>query len=400
MSLPGVLSANWESRKRWLDLPFELDEYEDRMERLRDLMDRLGLSALLLFAAPKQSGNLRWISNFDSYVGYSFFLIPREGDPVLGTDSLFRMEPMQSGVWMTWVKDYRPSYPVAAEPEGLLDNLKDAVSGLSSTGIIGFVGEDAFTYELSSKIRMFISEDRIVDATYDYLAEKAVKSLPEIEIIRKVSDIGVVGLQAARDTARTGVSECDVAAEAIAAMFRAGAQNLYGPFPVCVVSGPRTLLKNCAPTDRKIESGDLLFLDIEPEYAGYGTDLARVMKVEGSAEGDELNFLECARLGLLAAVEATRPGKSIGEVEEKALEVGDAMGYRGRYYLKCHGLGTSKFRDVPRPVQKNYILRSGETINYESILLDEKYGGATLEDTVLVTDSAYEVLSRCEHRWW
>jgi Xaa-Pro aminopeptidase len=363
-------------------------------------MDRLGLSALLLFAAPKQSGNLRWISNFDSYVGYSFFLIPREGGPVLGTDSLFRMEPMQSGVWMTWVKDYRPSYPVAAEPEGLLGNLKDAVSELSSTGIIGFIGEDAFTYELSSKIRMFISEDRIVDATYDYLAEKAVKSLPEIEIIRKVSDIGVVGLQAARDTARAGVSECDVAAEAIAAMFRAGAQNLYGPFPVCVVSGPRTLLKNCAPTDRKIESGDLLFLDIEPEYAGYGTDLARVMKVEGSAEGDELNFLECARLGLLAAIEATRPGKSIGEVEEKALEVGDAMGYRGRYYLKCHGLGTSKFRDVPRPVQKNYILRSGETINYESILLDEKYGGATLEDTVLVTDSAYEVLSRCEHRWW
>lgn len=400
MSLPGILPADWESREKWLDLPFETAEYEGRMSRLRALMERLELSALLLFAAPKQSGNLRWIANFDSYVGYSFLLLPREGEPVLGTDSLFRMEPMQSSAWMTWVRDYRPARPVAADPNGLQGHLRDAVSTLSLTGRIGFVGEDAFTYELSTRIRTFIPEDRIVNATYDYLAEKAVKSPAEIEVIRKVSDIGVEGLKAAREAARPGASENEVAAEAVAAMFRAGSQNLYGPFPVCLVSGPRTLLKNCAPTDRTIQPGDLLFLDIEPEYEGYGTDLARVMKVGGTADGDELNFLECARLGLLSAVEATRPGRSLGEIETKALKIADEMGYQGRYYLKGHGLGTTKFRDLPRPVQKDYVLRPGETINYESILLDEKFGGATLEDTVLVTESGHEVLSRCEHRWW
>ncbi|MFQ5913722.1 MAG: M24 family metallopeptidase [Nitrospinota bacterium] len=401
MKLPGILPADWEARQKWMQLPFERAEYEDRLRRLQALMDRKDLSALLLFAAPKQSGNLRWIANFDSYVGYSFLLIAREGEPVLGTDSLFRMEPMQSGAWMTWVRDYRPARPVAADPDGLLNHLKDAVSALPSGTRIGFVGEDAFTYELSSKIRReIIAPDRIADSTYDYLAAKAIKSPAELALIRKVVEAGVEGLKAARRAARHGVTESEVAAEAVAAMFRAGSQNLYGPFPVCVVSGQRTALKNVAPTNRIIERGDLVFLDIEPEVEGYGTDLARVMKVDETARDDELNFLECARLGLEAAIEATAPGKTLAEIEAAALDVAVGMGYSARYCLKGHGLGTTKFRDVPRPVEKDYVLRPGETVNYESILLDERFGCATLEDTVQVTETAREVLSRCERKWW
>ena len=127
---------------------------------------------------------------------------------------------------------------------------------------------------------------------------------------------------------------------------------------------------------------------------------AQVIKVDEAAQGDELNFLECARLGLLAAIGATAPGKTLGEAEAAALQVADGMGYAGRYFLKGHGLGTTKFRDVPRPVEKDYVLRPGETVNYESILLDERFGCATLEDTIRITESGHEVLGRCEHRWW
>jgi Xaa-Pro aminopeptidase len=381
-------------------LPFEMSEYEDRLRRLKDFMDRQDLSALLLFAAPKQSGNIRWIANFDSYVGYTFLLIPREGGPVLGTDSLFRMEPMQSSAWMTWVRDYRPARPVATDPEGLLNHLRDAVSSLPSGSRIGFVGEDAFSYELSSEIRQFVSPERIVEATYGFLAEKSIKTPAELAVIRKVVGMGVEGLKAARRATRPGVTENEVAAEAVAAMFRAGSQNLYGPFPVCLASGPRTLLKNVAPTDRRIEKGDLVFLDIEPEFEGYGTDLARVITVDQEARADELNFLECARLGLEAAIGATAPGKTLGQVGTAALKIAEEMGYSGRYYLKGHGLGTTKFRDLPRPVEKDYILRPGETINYESILLDERFGCATLEDTLQITETGCEIISQCERKWW
>ncbi len=400
MKMPGILPADWDARREWMALPFEEAEYEDRLSRLRRLMDRRDLSALLLFAAPRQSGNVRWIANFDSYVGYTFLLLPREGEPVLGTDSLFRMEPIQSGAWMTWVWDYRPARPVAADPDGLPGHLRDAVSVLPAGGRVGFVGEDAFNFALSSRVREIIPPDRIVEATRDYLAEKAVKSPAELAVIRRVVGMGVEGLMAARDTAHPGVTENEVAAKTVAAMFRAGSQNLYGPFPVCLVSGKRTLLKNVAPTNRKLEKGDLLFWDIEPELEGYGTDLARVIKVDETAEGDELNFLECSRLGLLAAIEATAPGKTLGEAESAALRVAKEMGCAGRYTLKGHGLGTTKFRDLPRPVEKDYVLRPGETVNFESILLDVRFGCATLEDTVRITETGREVLSRCEHRWW
>ncbi|MEE9273771.1 MAG: M24 family metallopeptidase, partial [bacterium] len=123
---------------------------------------------------------------------------------------------------------------------------------------------------------------------------------------------------------------------------------------------------------------------------GGSAELAEVLSVRAPPDGRREK----------AAIGATRPGRTLAEVEGAALAVAERMGFAGRYYLKGHGLGTTKFRDLPRPVQKGYVLRAGETVNYESILLDPRFGCATLEDTLHLTRGGCEVLSRCPRKWW
>ena len=88
-------------------LPFPLEEYERRVNCLRSEMERAGIEGLVICGAPKRSGYVRYIANFESYIGTTFVIIPLSGSPVLVTDSQFRQEPMQAGMWMTWIEEVR-----------------------------------------------------------------------------------------------------------------------------------------------------------------------------------------------------------------------------------------------------------------------------------------------------
>jgi hypothetical protein len=61
---------DWEHRKEWLDMPFPMEEYEDRVARVRLEMKAQGLDCLLIYGAPVWlNGDVRWISNFLTVIG-------------------------------------------------------------------------------------------------------------------------------------------------------------------------------------------------------------------------------------------------------------------------------------------------------------------------------------------
>lgn len=394
----GVLPYDPGSRRPWLDLPFSLAEYQGRLDRVRLAMGSHGLERLLLFGAPKLSGNVRWLANFDSFVGYTVVTVPASGDPALVTDSMFRGEPLQSGAWMTWMADYRPVRPAAGDPDGFVRAVVDAAGGAAG-GTVGFVGEDFFPYFLAHRLRQAFGPAAIPDFTQEFLQLKAVKTEGELTVVRRAIAIGDAGLRAAGHAIKPGVTEAALAATCVAAMFAAGAHNLYGPFPVNMVAGPRAMLKSVPPSPRPVEHGDLVFMDIEPEYYGYGTDLARTA-VAGRATGDQRRMLEAALTAEEAAIAATHAGVTLRDLERVAVGVAEAEGFPRTYYFKVHGLGTTKFRDVPRPHELDYRLRPGEVINFESILVVPGLGQATIEDSLLVTPVGCEVLSTAPRRLW
>ena len=58
---------DWENRKEWLDIPFPLEEYEQRVTNIQQAMKEADLQSLVIHGAPGWlAGAVRYISNFPS----------------------------------------------------------------------------------------------------------------------------------------------------------------------------------------------------------------------------------------------------------------------------------------------------------------------------------------------
>ena len=55
---------DWDSRKKYLDLPFPVSEYERRLRELRSKMREAGIDSLLVFGNSAEYGDLVYFANF------------------------------------------------------------------------------------------------------------------------------------------------------------------------------------------------------------------------------------------------------------------------------------------------------------------------------------------------
>jgi Xaa-Pro aminopeptidase len=103
---------------------------------------------------------------------------------------------------------------------------------------------------------------------------RLVKEDEEINRMRASAKVADAGMKAAVESLRQGMTESQVAAEAEYAMRQAGAEDFYRTY---VSSGPRTNIAHGVPTLRKIESGDMVTIDLHPTVNGYTADLYRTV---------------------------------------------------------------------------------------------------------------------------
>ncbi len=142
-------------------------------------------------------------------------------------------------------------------------------------------------------------------------------------MIRHAYRIAEAGLRAAVDAIRVGVSERAVAAEAEAAMRRAGAEGTG--IDTIVASGPNSRPILARSTFRSIQADELVLLTLAPRYEGYHAAIGRPVLVGDPGAGDRPRAGDgMARPGACAA--ALRPGVKGREVEA----LGRAVVGRGR----------------------------------------------------------------------
>jgi Creatinase/Prolidase N-terminal domain len=76
----GRVGYSWEERQPWLHLPFPVEEYEGRIEKVRRLMRERGLDGLVVHGNRAERAPVRYLSNFeDYYSGDTLIVIPLAG---------------------------------------------------------------------------------------------------------------------------------------------------------------------------------------------------------------------------------------------------------------------------------------------------------------------------------
>jgi Xaa-Pro aminopeptidase len=392
-----------EDRRPWTVLPFPQSEYERRVSEVRDRLRANNLAAVVAFSNNADPGHARYLANFEAGPGETFVVVTLEGGPMLTTNWLMHGEPMHTSIWTTWLEDVRP-----AERAGFTLSPKTTVAGqvaerLHEAGVhdgrIGVAGTSIIPYGVFAELRERLAKAELTDADGLLLAIRARKSPPEIEAMRRAARISGRMHETAIEMIAPGVSEREVAARAHGVAFVEGADGLA--FATAVTGGPRAGLKHCAPSDRRFQGGDMVFLDMGAVYHGYCADVSRTLAV-GRPTREQQRFLETGLAMFEAVLSRIRPGVRVKDLIAVARGIAEREGFAADFMPGGfgHGLGCSLFEQPSlRPIS-DAVLEAGHTFALEPMLIRTHFGTACIEETVLVTAHGAEPLSGCALRAW
>lgn len=226
---------------------------------------------------------------------------------------------------------------------------------------------------------------------------RQVKDRFELEMLRRAIDITVGAHRAAMRAAAPGMYEYELEA-IIEFNFRLGGAERVG-FPSIVGSGPNSVILHYDKNRRRMESGDLVVIDIGAEYSYYTADVTRTLPVSGRFTPRQRRVYELVLGAQQAAIDAVRPGVTVRQLDGIArtwlrANAGDACGVRTCDAYFVHGLSHWLGMDVHDVGDYGRPLEPGMVLTIEpGIYLPNEHLGVRIEDDVLVTEDGHEVLS-------
>jgi Xaa-Pro dipeptidase len=191
---------------------------------------------------------------------------------------------------------------------------------------------------------------------------------------------------------RPGRTEAEVGADIAAAIVAEG--HAVAEF-VIVASGPNAASPHHSLSDRVIERGDLVVVDIGgPLPSGYNSDCTRTYAAGLAPVGEVATAYAALQAAQQAAVDAVRPGVTCEGVDEAARSVLREAGLDGFFIHRTgHGIGLD-VHEEPYVVAGNDLpLEPGMAFSIEPGVYVPGRWGARIEDIVVVTAAGVERLN-------
>ena len=137
------------------------------------------------------------------------------------------------------------------------------------------------------------------------------------------------------------------------------------------------------PTNRMIETGDNLLLDIYPYMKGYDCDITNTLNVGGNPTALQQKAMEASIAGLKACEEIARPGVSAHqfyEVQTDAIAAYDPRWKKMQGHAG-HALGL-EHPEAPDFVSGNSeTITEGDVITFEPHVFGDPFQGCRVEHT-------------------
>ena len=373
-----------------MNLAFPIATYHDRVAGVRAELERRGLDGVVVTLPDA----IHWLTGFDT-IGYlwsqSVVIDLNDDEPVLHTRTT--EEPgVLATTWLTTAKyyDIATQDPTAE----LADTLRDR--GLAN----GRLGVDlrsfAFLPAQREQLAELLPEVEWVDTT-DLVAElRLVKTPLELAYQRQAAAIADAAMNATLAALRPGVSEVEMAGLAAAALGAAGSE--YAAIPPMVSSGPRSAMVHAMASRRVIGQGDVICVELGASVHRYHAIVMRTAVI-GAPPARVSAVYDCARRGMEAALEASKPGAAAHEPDDACNAVLDELDLVRR---RCHRIGYSIGVAYPpgwlEPMMlvagDEHVLGPGMSFSLEpNLALADEGFGIKVGETVLCTEDGAERLS-------
>jgi Xaa-Pro aminopeptidase len=171
-----------------------------------------------------------------------------------------------------------------------------------------------------------------------------------------------------------------------------GSQAL--PFEIIVASGPRAALPHARPTERVIEDGDPVVIDMGAKYEGYASDLSRTLCV-GTPDDTFRKVYNTVLKAQQAAANMISKGTTGKAADYTARQIIRKAGYGEAFgHSLGHGVGLAA-HELPRlgPNSED-ALTEGMVFTIEPGIYLSGWGGVRIEDTVVMENGKVKPVTR------
>ncbi len=387
----GTMAKDWESGVNYPRLR------EERAQKAQAAIKAAGLGGVLCFTMD----NVRYVTGthigewardkFDRYA-----ICPAEGTVYL----------------------WDPAPPAKRKSSPWIDNTLGApVSTLQGALPPGFGIETVFAKQIKSKMvdlgieRMPLGIDlmelpmlraleaegvEIVDGQQAMLDAREIKTPDEIELLKVAAGMVDATYMDIAKAIKPGARESDLVAIANERLYSMGSERVE-----CVnsVAGPRGAPHSHTFSDRIIQPGDMIFLDIMHSFNGYHTCYYRTF-ICGKPNKAQIEAYEICSQWVNAAIDAIKPGATLDDVAN-VWPRAEEFGYRNEdeaFLLQFgHGIGLSLWE---RPIISRRYMGSKTKLKEGMVFAVECWKGATdgsgaarIEEEVVVTKDGCEIIT-------
>lgn len=242
-------------------------------------------------------------------------------------------------------------------------------------------------YQSVASLEFFkkITENIVTDKTLDNIISdlRIIKSEYELEQIAKAQDITDKAFTHILNFIKVGVTERDLALEIEFFMRKNGAEGVS--FNLITISGKNTSLPHGIPSEKQIENGDFVTMDIGCKVNGYCSDMTRTVAV-GFVTDEMKKVYNTVLEAQKKALATVKSGVEALKVDKAARDYIYENGYEGCFgHSTGHGVGLFIHEAPNVSFKSETVLQPGMVITVEpGIYLNDKFG-VRIEDMVAVT---------------
>ena len=344
-------------------------------------MSRRGFDAILV----SQPENRRYLSGFTGSAG---FLLVTDQEAVLATDFRYTEQATTQA----------PNYKIFQVSGALSAWLPELIANLDN-GRLGF--EDRYvTFSLYRQLSNILKEtlpglDLIpVEGLLESL--RAVKESEEIELIARAAEISDRAFETVTSTLQPGTTEKEVAWLLEKSLREYGSQAI--PFDVIVASGPNAALPHARPSERGIQSGEPVVIDMGARVEGYCSDLSRTICL-GTPDNTFKQVYGTVLKAQSAAINSIKEGMSGHDADALARAIIEEADYGKAFgHALGHGVGLAEHEEPRLGPNTEDILKTNMVFSIEPGIYLTGWGGVRIEDLAVMDGGKPRLLSNAK-KW-
>ncbi len=316
---------------------FSSAEFERRNALARDLICRQNLAALVVFGNSgmyrHNEANVYWLSSYLD-LHHNYLVFPLEAPAALLVGLINHVPNARA---MSVIEDTRwGTYQPAGEIAGHLKK-----QGIEH-GRVGLVGVNAtfgvgMSYQHFAALSHDLPEVEWIDVTREFAALRVIKSEEEFQWLRKGAEFTDAAVAALEAEVRPGLTEFELVALIEGAYRPKGGQPHLAYLRSMPMDAPTACVPSQNVTDRIVQRGDVIIMELSASYWGYSGQIQRPIAVACDPTPEWMRLFEVGRQAYERVCRVLKPGATEADAIQSASVIGEA-GYR-IYDDLIHGFG-------------------------------------------------------------